>query len=244
MVNMNSNRLVERSTGAIRVGLVVLAAASLSVGCVDSADEPSSDADQLSSSVDDLRVASQGRASQIYRTYYDGDRLTDAGRIIDNGLRKYPADVYLIDLSGSMMSEVDVIRAFDFPVNAEVWAFNHTGLFKLFHPDEAISGGGTPLWESLVRVVTYYVDDPNGKSITVMTDGVDSGYTNSAGADPDGVIRSAKQRGLRINIIGAGEYVDDPYGQAAISEMKRIAYETGGGHFIRGEQYDDELENR
>ena len=80
MVNMNSNRLVERSTGAIRVGLVVLAAASLSVGCVDSADEPSSDADQLSSSVDDLRVASQGRASQIYRTYYDGDRLTDAGR--------------------------------------------------------------------------------------------------------------------------------------------------------------------
>lgn len=231
-------------------GVVLVAATLLSAGCNDISDG-SLDNGPTTVSVDSVRgdVGRRGGA-MIYQSYDDGDRLTDAGRIIDEGLRKFPADYYLIDLSGSMGSEVDIIRAFDFPDGSEVWAFNAAGLFRLFSPEQAISGGGTPLWSSLDRVIDFYVDDPQGKVVTVMTDGIDSyGDANPSGSDPDGIIRDAKHKGLRINMIAAGDYgyYDNYAGydnapQQAIADMKRIAEETGGGHYIRGEEYEEDKE--
>ncbi len=226
------SRLASRaSTGLMLVASIVLIGACGGNRYLDAYDDD-----------DNVGRVSAGCGDQVRRLHHsteDGDRLTDVGRTIEEGLERYPADFYLIDLSGSMGQDVEVIRAHDFPEGAEVWAFNAGMLFKLFEPSISYSSGDTPLWQCLDRLIDHYLQDPDGKELTVMTDGVDNDFNNASATQTmvDGIIKDAKGKNLVINMVAAGDYTYAP--QGVVDTMMKIPNETGGGHFIRGFEEDD-----
>jgi outer membrane protein OmpA-like peptidoglycan-associated protein len=148
-------------------------------------------------------------------------RIIPERNVIQIGLDELPARNYLLDQSGSMkdpvnseMTKWEAIQAYQFPDNSKVWSFSGnrsrpcTGDLSQEGPD-----GGTPLFESLYKVVS----ESQNTSITVLTDG--QADNNNYVGD---VIREAKARNVRINFLGlglSGSYRDT---------LDRIASATGG----------------
>ena len=63
----------------------------------------------------------EDRFSIIRPQYSDCGSLTTEGQVISEGLKKFPADTYLLDLSASMSEEIGIIRSFDFPRNSDIY---------------------------------------------------------------------------------------------------------------------------
>ena len=110
---------------------------------------------------------------------------------------------------------------FKFPENSQVYTF--TLSTSLFGPcrdrlADMSPQGDTPMYDALFNLLDAV---PNGKNITVLTDGEDT----SIDKKQEHVIKKAKEKRIRISVIGVG--IKDNY----IEIMKTFAKSTGGGFY-------------
>ena len=146
---------------------------------------------------------------------------------ITRALKVSKADVYLVDRSSSMNDpisngkrKIDIVRDFDFPENSIKYGFDScSGLVEIKSKEDFGYGRCyTPLWNSLYSLVNL---TPSKKSITVLTDGADT----TSSYRPEDVIKAAKDRGIKINVIGIG-VTDDTFGV-----LKSISDATQGSNY-------------
>ncbi len=170
----------------------------------------------------DRSSMSRDRKVIIKPQYSDCGSLTPEGQVISEGLKKFPADTYLLDLSGSMSEEIGIIRSFDFPRNSDIYGFNtcNSNNVKRVNPESVNSCGSTPLYQSINQLL----NDSNIDELTLMTDGEDS----EGGFSVDDIINKANKNNVKINVIAAGSY-----NNSARSDLMDLATRTGGGIYIQ-----------
>ena len=128
------------------------------------------------------------------------------GNAISRGLEQNPADVYLLDASGSMNQTLSswntrwsYVENFQFPWSSKIFTFNtdnSDGCSESLETQEV--QGETAMYDSLVYLMKSGEFD--NKTITVLSDG----YDNVSGSDKYSVVVEAKKRGIRINVIWTG----------------------------------------
>jgi hypothetical protein len=118
------------------------------------------------------------------------------GTPITRALDTHPADVYLVDLSGSMAgskwAEVAVYR-----YRADSLVFTFTGQKRECggHLKDQTPEGSTPLFRSLSELIQ---GSERGSTITVLTDGGD----NIGQTSHEAVVQHAKANGVTVNVVG------------------------------------------
>ena len=138
--------------------------------------------------------------------------------------------VYLIDASASMTDVWDVVLTHNFPRGAKKYSFS--GSKGVIEGIPHSAQGGTPLWSSLSYVLGNM---PNGKSLTLISDGGDTGDSFGLGGygrdRSNGLtnnIKFANSRGIKINVVYIGER-----DEAHVANMRRLARKTGGRFYLR-----------
>lgn len=138
--------------------------------------------------------------------------------LVTRALEVSPADVYLLDQSGSMVGEKwEQIQAFAFPPSSSVNTFRDPQQNCDIPLLQRTASGGTPLYRSLDAVISSM---GNSQTITVLTDGEDT-----EGGDPAQIISEARAKKIRINTIGLG--VTQP------QVLMDLAASTGGQVYLR-----------
>ncbi len=146
-------------------------------------------------------------------------RIVPNKGLVSRALDVSPADVYLIDQSGSMQGQKwGQVQAFSFPGNAEVFTFESPKQDCSVSLSKRSPGGGTPLYTSLYDVLSSMT---HSQTLTVLTDGDDT----DGGKTPAQIIALAHINHIKINVIGLG--VNQP------GVLEQIASETGGQAYIR-----------
>jgi len=146
-------------------------------------------------------------------------RIVPNRGLVSRALEVSPADVYLIDQSGSMRGDKWAqVQSFSFPKNAEVYTFESPKQDCSTVLSQRFPNGGTPLYMSLSDVLSSMKDS---QTLTVLTDGDDT----VGGRTPTDVIALAQRKKVDINVIGLG--VSHP------EYLEQIASETGGQAYIR-----------
>lgn len=151
--------------------------------------------------------------------------------------------VYLFDASTSMFDHINTIRSFSYPVGSQLYEFNScsgmggsSGIVRpIENPAHYSICGGTPLWESVLSLVTTL----KGRTgLTIVTDGEahDPPMDMDDGAilTSDEVIRIAKAKGIRIHIINMSRASSTE----EATKLMNVAHQTGGSHYLMaGDSY-------
>ncbi len=146
-------------------------------------------------------------------------RIVPNKGLVTRALDVSPADVYLIDQSGSMTGEKwNQVQTFYFPKDADVYTFESPKQDCRTPLSQRSPGGGTPLYWSLSDVLSSMKDS---QTLTVLTDGDDT----HEGKTPAQVIVLANAIKISVNVIGLGVYRPEV--------LEQIASETGGQAYIR-----------
>lgn len=145
--------------------------------------------------------------------------------VIHRGLQLCSADVYLLDVSGSMSeslkggkNKIGEIKRYPFPkgthiylFNDRVWKSSPRKLARVF------PGGGTAMYDAMMYVLKNM---QKGKTLTVLTDGLE----NSSRTRASSIIRRAKSKGIKISVIGIGLHTT--------RKVKQIVKATGGRIYL------------
>ncbi len=150
---------------------------------------------------------------------------TPAQLMIKRGLAQSPADVYLIDATGSMNEggKWKTVTSARYKKGSQLYGFNActpgeplkyvTSLSTLSPSCE------TPLWDATGKLLTQM---KNGQTLTVLTDGDDNA---SRTYSPSALMSLAQQKEIKVSIIGIG--VD-----RNAKELTQLATKTGGNFYI------------
>jgi peptidoglycan-associated lipoprotein len=173
----------------------------------------------------ETQPAVQGSNLDIYRLNRRGI-LIPSGEVITEGLRRLPADVYLIDGSDSMkalaergQSRWGIVSKYPFERKSKLYVFDSCeGVRVVNRISDAHPQCSTPLWASVADVVS---EMRRGSRLTLLTDGEDTqnGSVYAAAA-------AAKRRGVIVNVIGVGATPE------LETQLRYIARETGGTPYI------------
>ncbi|HIH25777.1 OmpA family protein [Candidatus Woesearchaeota archaeon] len=126
------------------------------------------------------------------------------GSVFGRGLDVLPADYYLIDGSSSMQGEKwEVVSTYKYPDKSKRYVFKDSGIIPVTDFSGMSPEGGTPLWNSIGRVMK---EMDSGKSLTVLTDGDDTYGTRRY--TPEKIIEIAKSRNIPISMIATGVRAD------------------------------------
>lgn len=146
--------------------------------------------------------------------------ITPTNNVISTWLQRSPADIYLLDASGSMAGEKwKAVSSFDFPKAARVFTFNTENAFECptTFENQRVDWG-TPLYKSALEVIQN--PESHGKTLTILTDGQDT----EGGAYYTDIIEAAQKNNVTINVIWIESYDEDT--------LKRIAEGTGGKFYL------------
>ncbi len=147
-------------------------------------------------------------------------RIVPNRGLVSRALEVSPADVYLIDQSGSMGEggKWKQVQEFSFPSAADVYTFESPKQNCATPLSQRSPGGGTPLYRSLFDVLSSM---SGSQTLTVLTDGDDT----DGGKTPADIIALANRKDVPINVIGLG--VHSP------AVLEQIASQTGGQAYIQ-----------
>ncbi len=142
-------------------------------------------------------------------------------QILARALDLLPAEVYLIDATGSMQgNKWNTVVGYNYPTGVQLYTFNGCiGLRRVDAFRDIAPDCGTPLWDSVGRVVSNM--QPNTR-LTVLSDGDD----NESSYRPQGVISLAREREVKISTIGIG--VSDFTREG----LTQVARDTGGRFYV------------
>lgn len=148
--------------------------------------------------------------------------------IVSRALSLFPADIYLLDQSGSMGDRLGhttkwgAVQAYTYPEDSSVFAFATPIENCGSHIEDRRPEGGTPLYFALESVIKQA---DKGDVITILSDGADT----EGGMTVRELVQLANSKDLKINTIAlqGGSYSTGP--------LRELARGTGGGTYERKE---------
>lgn len=141
-----------------------------------------------------------------------------------SALSNLKGDVYLLDQSGSMNrnGEWNLLQNYSYPADSKVYSFSKVEDAEKFEYKYSISEDFAFGKTSYYSALDTLISSVENKTITTMINGKD----NVGGANPDEIIKKAKENNVVLNLIGLNLKDDDK------KELLDLVEETDGKYYF------------